>query len=134
MFTMWFQDFVTVFNQSYNCQTSHYLGRNRPPNACLSVLSWVLDYGQQLIKKIPLWVFCMFSDIFAWQARKWYLIQLKCRISRTRKKWFAFKVWCLLAQYREKVSNTEDTVLAQNVLYNLKSFWSWLYEWAKNAG
>ena len=35
---MWFQDFVTVFNQSYNCQTSHYLGRNRPPNARLSIL------------------------------------------------------------------------------------------------
>ena len=38
MFTMWFQDFVTVFNQSYNCQTSHYLGRNRPPNVRLSIL------------------------------------------------------------------------------------------------
>ena len=35
---MWFQDFVTVSNQSYNCQTSHYLGRNRPPNARLSIL------------------------------------------------------------------------------------------------
>ena len=35
---MWFQDFVTVFNQSYNCQTSHYLDRNRPPNARLSIL------------------------------------------------------------------------------------------------
>ena len=43
LFTMWFQDFVTDFNQSYNCQTSHCLGRNRPPNARLSVLSWVLD-------------------------------------------------------------------------------------------
>ena len=29
LFTMWFLDFVTVFNQSYNCQNSHYLGRNR---------------------------------------------------------------------------------------------------------
>ena len=38
LFTMWFQDFVTAFNQSYNCQTSHYLGRNRPPNARLSIL------------------------------------------------------------------------------------------------
>ena len=35
---MWFQDFVTVFNQSYNCQTNHYLGRNRLPNARLSIL------------------------------------------------------------------------------------------------
>ena len=38
LFTMWFQDFVTVFNQSYNCQTSHCLGRNRPLNARLSIL------------------------------------------------------------------------------------------------
>ena len=42
LFTVWFQDFVTVFNQSYNCQTSHYLGRNRLPNACLIVLSYLV--------------------------------------------------------------------------------------------
>ena len=41
LFTMWFQDFVTVFNQSYNCQTSHYLGRNQLPNAFLMLLSLV---------------------------------------------------------------------------------------------
>ena len=29
LFTMWFIDFVTVFDQSYNCQKSHYLGRNQ---------------------------------------------------------------------------------------------------------
>ena len=28
LFTMWFIDFVTVFNWSYNCQKSHYLDRN----------------------------------------------------------------------------------------------------------
>ena len=28
LFIMWFLDFVTVFNQSYTCQNSHYLGRN----------------------------------------------------------------------------------------------------------
>ena len=39
---LWFQDFVTVFNQSYNCQTSHCLGRNRLPNACLIVLSYLV--------------------------------------------------------------------------------------------
>ena len=51
LFTMWFQDFVTVFNQSYNCQTSHCLGRNRPPNARLSILlfdpcllRWINNY------------------------------------------------------------------------------------------
>ena len=50
LFTMWFQDFVTVFNQSYNCQTSHCLGRNRPPNARLSILlfdPWM--YGLSVI-------------------------------------------------------------------------------------
>ena len=26
---------LTVFNQSYNCQTSHYLGRNRLPKPFL---------------------------------------------------------------------------------------------------
>ena len=26
---MWFLNFVTVFNYSYNCQNSPYLGRNR---------------------------------------------------------------------------------------------------------
>ena len=41
LFTMWFHDFVTVFNQSYNCQTSHYLGRNQLPNAFLMLLSLV---------------------------------------------------------------------------------------------
>ena len=39
LFTMWFLDFVTVFNQSYNCQTSHYLGRNRLPEPLLLLLS-----------------------------------------------------------------------------------------------
>ena len=35
-------NFVTVFNQSYNCQTSHYLGRNRLPRPCLMLpsLGW----------------------------------------------------------------------------------------------
>ena len=36
---MWFLDFVTVFDQSYNCQTSHYLGRNRLPEPLLFLLS-----------------------------------------------------------------------------------------------
>ena len=36
---MWFLDFVTVFNQSYNCQTSHYLGRNWLPEPLLLLLS-----------------------------------------------------------------------------------------------
>ena len=39
LFTMWFPNFVTDFNQSYNCQTSHYPGRNRLPNACLMLPS-----------------------------------------------------------------------------------------------
>ena len=41
LFTMWFLDFVTVFNQSYNCQTSHYLGRNRLPKPFLILPSLV---------------------------------------------------------------------------------------------
>ena len=49
LFTMWFQDFVTVFNQSYNCQTSHYLGRNRLPEPLLLLLSLVYIY---LVSKI----------------------------------------------------------------------------------
>ena len=35
---------------------------------------------------------------------------------------------------KKLVNNTEDTVLAQNVLHNLKNFWSWPYEWAKKCG
>ena len=42
LFTMWFLDFVTVFNQSYNCQTSHYLGRNRLPKPRLAVLPFLV--------------------------------------------------------------------------------------------
>ena len=42
LYTVWFLDFVTVFKESYNCQTSHYLGRNRLPNACLVVLSYLV--------------------------------------------------------------------------------------------
>ena len=56
LFTMWFQDFVTVFNQSYNCQTSHYLGRNRPPTARLSIL--LLDPWSGVIKLTVHTVFC----------------------------------------------------------------------------
>ena len=29
LFTMWFLDFVKVFNYSYNCQNSHYLSRKQ---------------------------------------------------------------------------------------------------------
>ena len=43
-----FNILLTVFNQSYNCQRSHYLGRNGPPNARLSVLSWVLGFNHAL--------------------------------------------------------------------------------------
>ena len=50
---MWFQDFVTAFNQSYNCQTSHYLGRNRPPNAHLSIL--LFDPWKKLKSWGPFW-------------------------------------------------------------------------------
>ena len=32
---MWFLDFVTVFKESYNCQTSHNLGRNQLPKPLL---------------------------------------------------------------------------------------------------
>ena len=34
-----FKILLTVFNQSYNCQTSHYLGRNRLPKAFLMLPS-----------------------------------------------------------------------------------------------
>ena len=42
-----FNIFLTVFNQSYNCQTSHYLGRNRLPKHFLILPS--LDQGKQSI-------------------------------------------------------------------------------------
>ena len=41
-----FKIWLTVFNQRYNCQTSHYLGRNRLPNAFLmlpSLCKWKLS-------------------------------------------------------------------------------------------
>ena len=56
MFTVWFQDFVTAFNQSYNCQTSHYLGRNRPLNARLSILlldPWMQHRATRLLSNHP---------------------------------------------------------------------------------
>ena len=34
-----FKTLLTVFNQSYNCQTSHYLGRNRLPKPLLMLPS-----------------------------------------------------------------------------------------------
>ena len=37
-----FKILLTVFNQSYNCQTSHYLGRNRLPNAFLMLPSLLM--------------------------------------------------------------------------------------------
>ena len=39
-----FKILLTVFNQSYNCHTSHYLGRNRLPNAFLMLPSLVSTY------------------------------------------------------------------------------------------
>ena len=36
-----FKILLTVFNQSYNCQTSHYLGRNRRPKPFLILPSLV---------------------------------------------------------------------------------------------
>ena len=43
-----FLDFVTVFNQSYNCQSSHYLGKNRvfrPSLIFLCYNSLYFSYG-----------------------------------------------------------------------------------------
>ena len=42
-----FKILLTVFNQSYNCQTSYYLGRNRLPKHFLILPS--LDQGKQSI-------------------------------------------------------------------------------------
>ena len=41
---MWFLDFVTVFKESYNCQTSHNLGRNQLPKPLLLPLASNLAY------------------------------------------------------------------------------------------
>ena len=35
-----FKILLTVFNQSYNCQTSHYLGRNQVPKPFLILPPW----------------------------------------------------------------------------------------------
>ena len=66
LFTMWFPNFVTDFNQSYNCQTSHYLGRNRLPNACLIVLSYLV-FGNDFTRSLFLWKVwpCFFLKSFA---------------------------------------------------------------------
>ena len=40
-----FKILLTVFNQSYNCQTSHHLGRNRLPKPFLILPSLLLSYG-----------------------------------------------------------------------------------------
>ena len=68
LFTMWFQDFVTVFNQSYNCQTSHCLGRNRPPSARLSILlfdPWVNPIPTSWGRSGPLYYYWP-PQIFGW--------------------------------------------------------------------
>ena len=39
---------LTVFNQSYNCQTSHYLGRNRLPKPFLILPSLVVAVVMRL--------------------------------------------------------------------------------------
>ena len=65
---MWFQDFVTVFNQSYNCQTSHCLGRNRPPNARLSIL--LFDPWFRLLQE-PFMAFPMASAQFPESSIPW---------------------------------------------------------------
>ena len=41
-----FKILLTVFNQSYNCQTSHYLGRNQLPNAFLMLPSLIAAQQQ----------------------------------------------------------------------------------------
>ena len=51
---MWFQDFVTVFNQSYNCQTSHCLGRNRLPKSLLMLPSLGTVYVKWRLRNLPL--------------------------------------------------------------------------------
>ena len=47
LFTMCFLDFVTVFKESYNCQTSHNLGRNQLPKPLLLPLDSL--YSQNTI-------------------------------------------------------------------------------------
>ena len=61
LYTVWFLDFVTVFKESYNCQTSHYLGRNRLPNACLVVLSYLVFGLLQRLQLTYVW-----PIIFKW--------------------------------------------------------------------
>ena len=43
LFTIWFLQFITVFNLSYNCQNSHYLGRHwvlTPSFIFLCIILW----------------------------------------------------------------------------------------------
>ena len=50
LFTMWFQD--SVFNQSYNCQTSHYLGRNWLLKPFLILPSLVLHIIKIMVRRM----------------------------------------------------------------------------------
>ena len=48
VFHVIFKILLTVFNQSYNCQTSHYLGRNLLPKPLLSLPSLLLTIGKNM--------------------------------------------------------------------------------------
>ena len=58
-YCMWFLVFVTVFNQSYNCQKCHYLGSNRVFRPFLIFLCYnsLVLYYIKIAKKLPRDVF-----------------------------------------------------------------------------
>ena len=70
-----FKILLTVFNQSYNCQTSHYLGRNWLPKPFLILPSLFItmlcesDFGQTFSKLGPtlekLWSYCVLLALLA---------------------------------------------------------------------
>ena len=98
LFTMWFLDFVTVFKESYNCQTSHNLGRNQLPKPLLlpldikekiwtnlfliSRLSWLCNFLHSDFRRLPIvllssifyadLVYCAMPHCFL-LASTWYL-------------------------------------------------------------
>ena len=77
LFTMWFLDFVTVFKESYNCQNSHYLGRNRVFRPFLIFLCYNSLPPSITIQKVAsyhwikvIWVMVFFCHLILKQIKK----------------------------------------------------------------
>ena len=61
-----FKILLTVFNQSYNCQTSHYLGRNWLPKPFLILPSLHSTMIHYLKNKVEIEDCCQFTSPWCW--------------------------------------------------------------------